>query len=707
MHLAIGINYRVVRALSSLLIHCEVRIVVADILLTGHTPTQTQFEVVDWRSILHECHVVNLPAQSQCREETPTSVFAEARRSIVTKSESEQVGVLQSVVETTEERDELQFVHPRDDGEVLVSFTDMAAFRRIGDKGVSAVGISHRSTVACAGKHAVVVPTAVFEVLPRVTYSEVEVRIDSVNSLLVVQVSIKKGVLLQLIGVLINAWTVAEVVVPSQRRVVFQIIVFFSAAPVVTEVYVNVEVFEAMDSIVELQVTVRTEHVGIVVASVDDCNRVVGSVDVVRSTVTPYEVTIVELRSGVFGHLDSAVINRMSRVESYSSTYSATSVNEVVAEVVALHIELYAQVVVEELRSKVDTCSDTLHAWVGHDTLVVGEVGRNAIRQESGSTTDAQVVVLRDCGAEHFVLPICVGIAKSTVSLRIFAPEILDYVAISACIKHIPSATSLIDIHIGREVDLRFAFLTFLGGDDDYTVRCTRTIDSGSWSILEDSHRFDVVRRNHCQGVWHTLHAGTVDGHTVNHNQRVVVGVQRRTTTHTDSSACLRVTAAGCYNHTRRFTNQKVLCRRSKTGFNLVRLNHRDWTRCIFFLHNTVTDGYDFLKNHAARWQLDCNVRFTIDRNGSGLIAYITNRQRSVGIYVKDEFTVKVGSRSGFRPLVNHTGTDYRLAILIDNGALHCYLLWKRRKGKHHCHKQGQNAPTIQLKTKTLHSRID
>ena len=81
----------------------------------------------------------------------------------------------------------------------------MATFRRIGDKGVSAVGISHRSAVACAGKHAVVVPTAVFEVLPRVTYSEVEVRIDSVNSLLVVQVSIKKGVLLQLIGVLINA----------------------------------------------------------------------------------------------------------------------------------------------------------------------------------------------------------------------------------------------------------------------------------------------------------------------------------------------------------------------------------------------------------------------------------------------------------------------------------------------------------------------
>ena len=376
----------------------------------------------------------------------------------------------------------------------------------------------------CSG----IAEATVFEVLPRITGNEVDVRIDSIDLLLIVQVELKKSVLLHLPSVSSNRSTVAVVVLPSEGRVLGDCVVFLSARPVVTEVQVSVEVGEEVESIVELQVAVRTEDVGIVVAFIHKCNGVLCSVDVESSTVTPYEVTVVELTASArLSRHRIVVISFLSRVESDSSAYDTTTVNEVVVEVVTFSVQLYAQVTVEEFRSQVDTCSQAVHARTVNDTVVLSVVNAYTIRKDAGSTTNAEVVVVRNGSAEHVVLPVvvvtpfaveisvvvrvalCSGVAnraESQSSVVTCAPIVSDNFSKFGSSEHVNSLSCFVDIHVSREVNLRLTGFTFLCCDDDDTVRCTRTVDSGCRSILEDGHRFYVVGAYHSQRVRHTLH---------------------------------------------------------------------------------------------------------------------------------------------------------------------------------------------------------
>ncbi len=119
--------------------------------------------------------------------------------------------------------------------------------------------------------------------------------------------------------------------------------------------------------------------------------------------------------------------------------------------------------------------------------MVIGIRSIDTIGKEACCTAHAQRVVLRERCAEHFVLPVSVGVAELCDSA--FALEtVTDNVSKCSTVHKIKSLAGSVHMPVGSEVDLGLAGCTFLGGDDDDTVRRTRTVDSGCRSVLKYGH---------------------------------------------------------------------------------------------------------------------------------------------------------------------------------------------------------------------------
>ena len=89
------------------------------------------------------------------------------------------------------------------------------------------------------------------------------------------------------------------------------------------------------------------------------------------------------------------------------------------------------------------------------------------------------------------------------------------------------------------EVYLQTALLSLLGSDDDDTIGCTGTIDGCRRSILQHSHTLDIRWVDHTEEVAAVTRDTTLlQWHTIEHDKRVVAGIQRSTTTHTDGTTC-------------------------------------------------------------------------------------------------------------------------------------------------------------------------
>ena len=154
--------------------------------------------------------------------------------------------------------------------------------------------------------------------------------------------------------------------------------------------------------------------------------------------------------------------------------------------------------------------------------------------------------------------------------------------------------------------DLRFlSRAALLGCDDNHTVRCTRTVDGGSRSILQHGEALDIVRVNHRQRVGKSLHTIVVHSQTVNNDQRVIGCVKRRTTTDTNLCATTRSTVVRDNANTGYLTADHVLSVGLQTVVHVVGLDSRDRTGEVVLFCTAITD-YDnvgehfriFLKSH-------------------------------------------------------------------------------------------------------------
>ena len=150
---------------------------------------------------------------------------------------------------------------------------------------------------------------------------------------------------------------------------------------------------------------------------------------------------------------------------------------EVVADVVALHIGVHLQVIVEEFRSQAQSGGHTVHLGGLDDAVGVGVAHIYMVRYHAQRAAYAQVVVRADGGAEHFVLPVGIGVAQQGAVGRAFGAagyHSLTELVGAHCLICLAGS---VHIEVGGEVDLRLARFALLGGDDDHTVGCTRTVD--------------------------------------------------------------------------------------------------------------------------------------------------------------------------------------------------------------------------------------
>ena len=236
-------------------------------LLTGLTPAETELEVIhDLRSLLEEGHVVDLPAESHGGEYTPTVLLGETGSTIVTDCEGKEVGILERVVQTTEERDEHQVATIIGENRAgcqtdfgFGSGVDLKLAAVVG--GVLEAGSSEDSTV---------VSVLIVETLPGVTCHYVKVRLDSLEFLLIVEIEVKKGIAVEVVVFIISTGTVlVGRFLPCGRRVLGKGVVVLRLCHVITEVKVEVKFRKEVEGVVDLEVAVRTPYVAVVVVVVE------------------------------------------------------------------------------------------------------------------------------------------------------------------------------------------------------------------------------------------------------------------------------------------------------------------------------------------------------------------------------------------------------------------------------------------------------
>ena len=207
-------------------------------------------------------------------------------------------------------------------------------------------------------------------------------------------------------------------------------------------------------------------------------------------------------------------------------------------------------------------------------------------------------------------------------------------------------------------VDSNLTRLTFLGSNQDYTERCTGTIDRRCSSILQYRYTFDILW---VDGIQITLR-------TINQDQWSTLG------TLTNGSSTTYIYIRSSIHRTRRAgnlqtRNQTLQCLGSignRTGSNLLAVDYRDSTSEVYLLLSTETYDNYFTQSLIVVFQ--SNVQRTITSfYRHGLITYIRHFDHSTWSSTEREVTINIGNSTRLGTLNLYGSTDYRLTRRIKN----------------------------------------
>ncbi len=294
------------------------------------------------------------------------------------------------------------------------------------------------------------------------------------------------------------------------------------------------------------------------------------------------------------------------------------------------------------------------------------------VRHNAGGTADAEAVVLRERGAEHFLLPVGVidytfavdHLAQSGSLSGVGAVLAEDEIGKLVAVHHVHIVARGVHKEVGSKANLGFAALAFLGSDDDYTVRRAATVDGSCRGVLEDGHRLDTFRAYQRQGVRRAGHALGVHGHTVDYYQRLVGGRQRGTAANLDRGAALRAAAVGGNYHTGAGTYQQVLGRGGQTGLDVAGLYGGYRAGGVGFFYTTVTYHHEFIEDFGIRFKVNIDVGATVDGYSLRCTAHQRIHELGVRGYLDFIVTVEISGDTGGRlALKSHGGTDCRFAF--------------------------------------------
>ena len=502
----------------------------------------------------------------------------------------------------------------------------------------------------------------VAEALPFVTGHNVEIRADSLEFLAVVEIEVQQGVALELppFGACAcagHAVGVEILIVPGHSRVGGGEFVALVLADLITEVKIEVEFGEEVESVVDLEVTGRRQVFALAVALVEKLHGVDGLVEVERGSA---DIVCIAVIAGEARVADRGIdcVDGHRRVECQTGRDSVGIGLESV-DIRTAGVGVDREFAVEELRSEAEAYGCALHLRTFQDTLIVGVAGADAVGKESGRAAYAEAVVLREGSAESLFLPVGVGVAH-VVGNGLVAEFAADELGELSAVHDVEGLAGGVDMPVGGEADARTSACAFAGCDDDHTVRSARTVDGGCRSIFQHGHLLDVLRVDHGQGVCACATALVGLGHTVDNDKRIVgvVDRQRGTAADADLTVACRVTTIEGHGHTGACADQKILGRGSDTGFDVVGLDDGNRTGGVALLDDTVTDGYDFFQHYGIFGELNVDFRAAFDSDILCVIADIRENEGAVGVDIDGVITVYVSGRAVGRALGKHTCTD-------------------------------------------------
>ena len=259
--------------------------------------------------------------------------------------------------------------------------------------------------------------------------------------------------------------------------------------------------------------------------------------------------------------------------------------------ILGTHVHL--EVILEEGRVEVQTGRIALEVGGFQNTLLSRVTQTEAVRHRADTTGKRHVVVVGHSRTIDLVLPVGVGSAQSLVGIGAFAIVGLHKLTEGIAVHHVDGLVLLAhgDVAVVGHLGLH-AGTALLGGDDNDTVRTAAAIDGRGRSVLEHSETFDVGRVDHRERIGKSLHAAVVHRQSINDDERVVGGVERRTATDADAGTGTGATAVGRDVHTGNLALNHVLGIDHNALVLFVGLDGRHRTGHVAFLRHAITDDH-------------------------------------------------------------------------------------------------------------------
>ena len=272
----------------------------------------------------------------------------------------------------------------------------------------------------------------------------------------------------------------------------------------------------------------------------------------------------------------------------------------------------------------------------------------------------AQVVVRTVCRAIDLVVPVGAGRAEQGLLGRTALG--VDYVDKFVIRQHVRQGRLCLDGLRGAERGLQPSAAALLGGDDDDTVRGTRTVDGRGGSIFQDGHALDIVRVDEREEVAAVAADATrFQGYAIQYNERVVGGRQGGAATDADGAAsCGRATGAHDL-HAAHLAVDELLGRGYQSGVEVIALHVGHRAGQVALTGGTIADDH-YVAQHL-RIGLQFYENLAIGRYGYryGGITHVRNLQFfHFGGHLQHEVSIQVGNHAGRSSLYRHTGSNQR-----------------------------------------------
>ena len=629
----------------------QVGVVGTDLLLAGLSDADAQLEGRDGTRILQEILLGDVPRKGARREEAPAGILRETRRGVVAQREGEEVFRGDRIVQASVEREQVVLLAVERVARILALL--LVRLVEIGYRVVGAV-----------------------EMLPRITGHHVEV----VDAPLLIEVGVEFE---QLVAAEVRR---PRILSPAAglgvgvclERAGVHAVVGLGARYVEAEVEVEAQRLEAVNLIVDLGVADETLGTRRIVAVVELRERARTQQGVGREV-------LAAARSVVPVSVGGRVVDRAvvvaevgvdRGVEEGSRTHHAAR-SVALRRDDALGVEVDREVLVEEVGREAQVERPAFVFRRFERTLLVGVAHRCTVGHAVVDVADqADVVVMRNGGAEDQILPVGVLVAEHRLYLvargRTCGIHLVDVGAELAGGHHGQLVGVGLDAHAAAVRYAGRVAAPLLGGDEDDAVRSTRTVDGRRRSVLEHGEGFDVVGVDRLQRVGHTLAAVDCDGYPVDHDQRVVRGVERSRTAHADGGARSGASVAGDDMHARNLTLEHVLCGDHGAAVELFGLDRHDRTGHVVLLDRTVADHHHVVDTHGILFEREVRQQRRTGHQADGLVTDIADLDDRLGAGGADGIVAVDARRDTVgRALFDDGSAQDRHPGLVDNYAFY------------------------------------